>query len=304
MGIFSVLILYLLWSSSFPIGKWLLGFASPVFLTGIRMFFAGALICLFMLIRQKGFPKLSKIQWGSLTLLGFLSIYLSNILEFYGLQSLSAGKTCFIYSLSPFCAALFSYIHFGEKMNKMKWIGMLIGFLGFIPSLDFSSDFSFRFSLPELAVMGAAVTSVYGWILLRVVVKDNEISPLTANGYSMLIGGFFALVHSFFQETWQPIPMATQNIPQVFYGISAMTIISNFICYNLYGLMLKRFTATFLSFFGLLSPIFASFNAWLLLNEPPSIKIFLSTFIVSIGLWIFHRNELKQGYIKSGQIIN
>ncbi len=298
MGIFSVIILYLLWSTSFPIGKWLLTFASPVFLTGFRMFFAGALICLFLLFKDKGIPKLNKKQWLSLSLLGFLSIYLSNVLEFYGLQSLSAAKTCFIYSLSPFCAALFSYIHFGEKMNTMKWIGMAIGFLGFIPSLDFSSDFSLKISLPELAVMGAAIASVYGWILLRVVVKESEISPLVANGYSMLIGGAFALIHSQFIEIWNPIPMDTSNLPKMLTGVAAMTIISNMICYNLYGVMLKRFTATFLSFFGLLSPIFASLNAWILINEPPSIKIFLSTAIVSVGLWIFYKTELKQGYVK------
>jgi drug/metabolite transporter (DMT)-like permease len=298
MGIFSVLLLYSLWSTSFPIGKWLLAFASPVFLTGVRMSFAGILISLFIILKYKRLPNLSKKQWLSLLLLGFLSIYLSNVLEFYGLQSLSAAKTCFIYSLSPFFSALFSYLHFGEKMNKMKWLGMIIGFLGFTPSLDFSSDFSFRLSTPEVAVMGAAVASVYGWTLLRVVVKDNEISPLVANGFSMLFGGIFALTHSVLTESWNPYPMMPNEWPNLLTGVMAMTVISNFICYNLYGLMLKRYTATFLSFFGLLSPIFASLNAWLLINETPSLKIFISTFIVSIGLWIFYRNELKQGYIK------
>ena len=68
-------------------------------------------------------------------LITILSIYLTNILEFWGLQHLSAAKTCFIYSISPFFAAIFSYIHFGEKMNAQKSIGMFIGFLGFIPTI-------------------------------------------------------------------------------------------------------------------------------------------------------------------------
>jgi drug/metabolite transporter (DMT)-like permease len=298
MGILSVISLYLLWSSSFPIGKWLLNYSTPVFLTGFRMFFAGLLIALFILIRNRGLPKLSKKQWLSLGLLGLLSIYLSNVFEFYGLRSLSAAKTCFIYSLSPFLAALLSFIHFGEKMTKAKWAGLMIGFLGFIPSLDLSSDLKFSLSIPEIAVILAVVTSVYGWIILRMMVKENEISPLIANGFSMLFGGMMALGHSFLIETWNPIPMDLKHLPSVFGGIAAMTIISNFICYNLYGMMLKRFTATFLSFFGLLSPIFASFNAWILLNEPPSLKILLSTTIVSFGLWLFYKTELKQGYVK------
>ena len=80
-----------------------------------------------------------------------------------------------------------------------------------------------------------------------------------------------------------------------------MVLISNLICYNLYGVMLKRYTATFLSFMGLLSPIFASISSWALLGEKPSWIIFLSTGVVSLGLWIVYRAELKQGYIVSSK---
>jgi drug/metabolite transporter (DMT)-like permease len=48
---------------------------------------------------------------------------------------------------------------------------------------------------------------------------------------------------------------------------------------------------------GLLSPIFASVNGLIFLDEPISWTILLSTGIVSIGLWIVYRAELKQGYI-------
>jgi len=63
-------------------------------------------------------------------------------------------------------------------------------------------------------------------------------------------------------------------------------------------LMLRRYTATFVSFMGLLSPIFASFSSWILLGEKPSLTIFASTGIVSLGLWLVYSAELKQGYIQ------
>ena len=75
-----------------------------------------------------------------------------------------------------------------------------------------------------------------------------------------------------------------------------MTLISNILCYNLYGYMLKKFTATFVSFMGLLSPIFASLNSWVLIGEPPSLTILISTGVVSLGLFIVYQAELKQGY--------
>lgn len=311
MSILYVIFMYASWSSVFSIGKWTLQYAPPIFLTGSRMVLAAIILLSYLLVRRKESFRLKGKQLLSLLVLAIFSIYLTNILEFWGLQYLSSAKTCFIYSLSPFFAALFSYIHFGEKMNKRKWMGLGLGFLGFIPVLAMQSGsenlyevFSFL-SLPDLAIMGAALFSVYGWVLLRLLVKDSpeekgqSVSPMMANGISMLFGGMMALTHSFFIDSWTPVPVAMDALAPFAKGTLIMTVISNLICYNLYGFLLRKYTATFLSFMGLLSPIFASLNGWLILGEKPSWIIFASTALVGIGLWILYRAELKQGYILS-----
>jgi drug/metabolite transporter (DMT)-like permease len=305
MSIALVVLMYAIWSGVFSLGKIALQYCPPLFLTGFRMALAGCLILLYLGIAKRSSFKLSGKQYLSLGLLACFSIYLTNILEFWSLQYLTAAKTCFIYSLSPFFAALFSYLHFKEKMNKRKWIGFGICFLGFIPVLltqsgaeELLNAFSF-FSWPTLAMVGAALCSVYGWVLLRLFVKDNAISPLMANGTSMVFGGALAFIHSFFVESWAPFPVALSDFAPFLKITLIMTFVFNILCYNLYGMMLKRFTATFLSFVGLLSPIFASLNGWIFLGETPSWTIFLSTGVVSLGLWIVYHAELKQGYILS-----
>jgi drug/metabolite transporter (DMT)-like permease len=310
MSIALTVFMYAIWTSVFSLGKMALVNATPIFLTAARMLFGSGLILGYLAIYKRKALKIQKTEVFSLLLLALFSIYLTNILEFWGLKHLSAAKTCFIYSLSPFFAAFFSYLHFGEKMTRKKWIGMSIGFLGFFPVLfsqkgsdEFMSSIPFL-SLPEIALAGAALCSVYGWVLLRVLVKDTEkqgekaMSPLTANGYSMLLGGLFALITSFFADPWNPLPITDGKGFSVFQGILFMTLISNVLCYNLYGYLLKRFTATFLSFMGLLSPLFASLTSWLLLNERPSWIILCSTSVVILGLWLVYQEELKQGYIK------
>ncbi len=300
MAILVIIFMYAIWSSMFSIAKWSLQFSPPLFLIASRMLLAAVLVLGFLLFFKKSEFKLHFKKYLSLALLGVFSIYLSNIFELWGLQHLSASKTCFIYSLSPFFAALFSYLHFQEKMSPKKWLGMVIGFLGFIPvlfTMGSSQDFLY-ISVADLFVMGAALCAVYGWVLLRLVVKDASISPLMANGISMLFGGMLALSHSYFTENWTPFPIALPQMGKFLLGTLVMTFISSILCYNLYGLMLRKFTATFLSFVGLLSPIFASFNSWVILGEIPSPIIFLSTGIVILGLWLVYQEELKQGYIK------
>ncbi len=308
MQIFLVIFLYAAWSSVFTLGKWTLGFGAPLFLTACRMLFAGALLVGYAWIKQKGKIPLTKMQIASFCLLGVFSIYLTNSLEFWGLQHLSAAKTCFIYSLSPFFSALFSYIHFGEKMNGKKWIGMVIGFCGFLPVLSLQSGEGGLlqnlggFSLAELAVIAAAIFSVYGWVLLRLLVKEKEHSPLIVNGFSMLFGGMLSLIHSLLADSWTPLPLYHMDSSHTWgflQGVISMTLISNILCYNLYGYLLKKYSATFLSFMGLLSPIFASFTSWIFLGESLSPIVFVSTGVLFIGLFLLYQEEKKQGYVLS-----
>lgn len=303
MGIFLAVFMYAAWSSVFSIGKLVLENSPPIFLTGFRMFSAGVILLSYLVIKDRSSLKIGKKQVLPIIALAVFSIYLTNVLELWGLQYLTAAKTCFIYTISPFFAAVFSYFHFGERINFKKLIGMVIGFIGFIPVLRMqtgSEDLFNAFSIiswPELAIIGAALFSVYGWILLRIIVKEQTLSPIYANGYSMLIGGVMAFVHSLFIDSWTPIPVINNHFFPFIRGIVLMIFVSNILCFNLYGYMLKRHTATFLSFMGLLSPIFASINSWIILKETPSWKILFSSSIVSFGLFLIYQAELKQGYI-------
>lgn len=304
MSILIVVTMYALWSSVFSFGKMALEVSPPLFLTSARMLLAGVILFGFLALFKRSSLKFSPKLLIPLALYGFLGMYLTNAFEFWSLQHLSAAKTCFLYSLSPFMAALFSYLHFGEKMNARKWLGMGIGMAGIMPVLAIQTGSEgligglFFFSWPELAMIAAVLCSSYGWILLRLLVKDSAVAPSLSNSIGMLIGGLFALGHSLAVESWSPLPVAASALPSFAQGIILMTLISNIICSNLMGFVLKRFTATFVSFMGLLSPLFASLNSWLILGEAPSLVILTSTGIVSLGLWLVYSAELKQGYIR------
>jgi drug/metabolite transporter (DMT)-like permease len=297
--------LFATWSSVFTIGKMTVTHCPPLLLTSSRMILSGILIITYLLIRKKSFFKLKKKQILPIIILAILSMYLTNALEFWGLKHLSAGKTSFIYSLTPFFAALFSYIHFKEKMNLRKWGGMIIGFLGIIPAMYIKTGSENTtgglgiFSWAELAIVGATLFSIYGWVLLRLLVKDSKLSPLVVNGSSMLLGGILALIHSLCVESWTPFPVTPDHMSGFIKGTLLMTFISNIVCYNVYGYLLKKYTATFLSFVGLLSPFFASLSEWVFLKQTPSWGILSSSLIVVFGLWIVYKEELKQGYINT-----
>jgi drug/metabolite transporter (DMT)-like permease len=297
-----VILLYALFAAVFTIGKAGLEFAQPFFLVGSRMLLAGLLMLAYqILFRRKSFFAFfasNKSTLWKVVRLALFNIYLTNVFEFWGLKYLTSYKTCFIYSLSPFFSALFSYFFMSEKMSMRKWVGLIVGSVGFLPILlnETSSEELtgqlFFFSWAEIAVMAAALSAVYGWILLKQLVKENECSPFMVNGLSMTIGGVFALIHSLLVEDWNPIPV---NQMQPFLECTfALILISNLICYNLYGFLLRRFSATFISFAGFITPLFSAFFGWYYLSELITWPFYLSALIVFLGLFTFYQEELKQ----------
>lgn len=294
---FYVFLLYALFASVFIVSKAGLTVTQPLFFVGSRMFLAGFLLITYQLFNKKESFSFNKKTWGRIILLSLFCVYFTNAFEFWGLQYLTSSKTCFIYSLSPFLSALVSYLFLSEKLTQKQWIGLAIGFCGFIPVLvtqtaaEESAGQFFLFSWAELSVILGVICSVYGWIVLKQLVSEHQLSPLTANGFGMLIGGVLALIHSYAVETWDPFPFSDTT---VYIECSILLIvISNLICYNLYGSLLKSYSATFISFAGLTTPLFAALFGWIILGEVVTWPFYLSFMIVVAGLFIYDQEELR-----------
>lgn len=303
-----VFLLYALFAMVFTVAKYGLEYVQPFFLVGVRMLLAGGMLLSFLYFFDRKNFVFRWSSWKRFFLLGLTAIYLCNAFEFWGLQYLSSAKTCFIYSLSPFASALLSYWLLSERMSRLKWLGLLIGFIGFIPifamggpqEAGVENAFLF-FSWPELSVTLAAVAAVYGWIVLRQLVRDEGYSPLMANGVSMVIGGALSLTHSFFTENWDPVPV-TEYKPFL-ESMALQIIISNILAYNLYGYLLKHFSAPFMSFAGFSTPFFTVAISWLTLGETVGWGFWISSMVVLAGLGMFYVEELReQGVHKEEEV--
>jgi drug/metabolite transporter (DMT)-like permease len=299
---FFVFLLFALFASVFAVSKEALLHASPFFLVGVRMMVAGALLFIILAWKKELNLRLSFSCWKNIILLAIFNIYLTNVFEFWGLQYLTSFKTCFLYSLSPFLSAVTSFLVLDEKMSPKKWLGFFIGFAGFIPILfsqtneEESAGALLYFSWAELSVLAAVFFSSYGWTLLRKIVQKDQLSPLLANSLSMLIGGALATCHSLLKEPWTPVPVV-DFLP--FLATSAfLIIVSNGICYNLAGFLLKRFSATFMSFAGLTTPLFCALLGYFIHGERTHLPFWASYSIVVLGLVVFYQEEREAKWQK------
>lgn len=295
---FLTILLYALFASLFGLSKDTLNYSEPFFLIGSRMFFAGIMLLSYEFLIAKRRITITPSHLIPLFLLAFLNIYLTNIAEIWGIQHMDSAKACLIYSLSPFLAAAVAYFVLKETLNAKKWLGLIIGFTGLIPVFvsqspnERASGLIGFISLAELSLLLAVFCSVYGWILLKKLISHYHYTPLIANGISMTLGGGFALLHSYFLgESWTPFPVSDTG--KFLQNTLVMCIISNVICYNLYGFLLKRYSATFMSLAGLTTPFFAAFFGWYFLHEHISWHYFASCAIFGTGLLLFYQEELR-----------
>lgn len=296
LNLLLVLTVFCCFGLMFSVSKMALMEAPPLALTAIRMFLAGLLLLTYQGIANPKKLIIRKQDWPKIFLLAILSFYLTNVLEYWGLQSLSAAHACFIYSLTPFFTAIVGYFFEGEKMTPFKWLGMSIGLSAMVPVLmidDPHTTLGFSIiSMAELAVMASTLCSVFGWLILKSLARSRgDHGLISCNGLSMLFAGLICFVHTTIQNPSNPLPI--RNWPNFLLFVSLMILLSNVISYNLYGYLLKKFSATFMAFAGLTTPLFASLWGKILLKEAIPDNFFLSLAAITLGLTIFYREEWK-----------
>lgn len=290
-----VFIMYALFGSIFSVGKIGLAASQPYFLTGTRMLLAGGLMFGYFCWRDFKSFKLSQLDWTLIFLVAFFNVFITNAFEFWGLQYMSAGKTCLIYSLSPFAAALIAYFFGTEKMTEKKWLGLFVGFLSFCPMMlgPWLSGATQETNKWELIAEGAlvisAITAVIGWTFVRKLTIEKQTPPLLVNSISFLLAGGVCLFTSLALETWEPLPVF--EWPDFLLSLCYIVVIHNMICYSIYASSLKKFSVTFMAFAGLSNPLFAAFFGWLFLGETIAHSFWLAFVGVLSGLYLFYREE-------------
>jgi drug/metabolite transporter (DMT)-like permease len=292
--VFLVVLLYAILALTFTIAKISLEFAKPFFLVGFRMILAGGIMLLFTYFfkRNKFYIKKSDI-WLFIKVAIF-HIYLVYIPDIWSLQYLSSSKSNLIYSATPFIAALLSYILLKEKLKFKKFLGMLIGLAGLIPILLTQTDIRetgmefFSVSFPEIVLLIAVISGAYAWFIVKKLL-DKGYSLLMINGFSMLLGGFWALITAFFVEG------INKNSIFDFWPFLGWTLllifVANIVFYNFYGWLLKRYSITFVTSAGFLSPVFGAFYGYFFLSETISWHYYVSLIAIIIGLFVFYREE-------------
>ena len=308
-----VFILYMFFASTFTFGKAALLYIKPFLLVGIRMIVGGILLLGYQKIRRIPW-QLHWDDWKLLARIIVFHIYVPFMCEFWSLTQVISSKACLIFNLSPFVTALLSIWYMQPYMlSYVQWYGLIIGFFGLLPLVYAQTPLEFTLfsfiSLQEVSLFIAVISSAYAWLVFKDL-TTKQYSPVTINGFGMLFGGIAALLTSFIIEGVPQIhypivshdillPYVQSIVPFVYIPIvlasiyiGLLILISNIICYNLYGFLLNKYSPTLISFAGFTTPLFAVLFGLIVLGEVITWHFFVALSASTLGLYLFYRDEL------------
>jgi drug/metabolite transporter (DMT)-like permease len=293
-----VIILYALFGFTFTLGKIVLSYATPLFVVATRMTIGGWALAGYAWYKHRMRCIPSRQDAWTMIQFMFFGIYFFYCTRSWALQYLTTTKAALLFNLSPFFTALFSYLLHKERLTWTKALGLSLGFLGMVPVLldnpaaEASVGSLFNISIPEIAIIVAVAALSYSMLLMQRLVRHRACHPIMINAFSMSTGGVLALATSWAVQEVMVKPDQLINFVAV---ITLQIIVSNFLCSNLQGFLLKIYSPTFMALASFISPLSAALYGRFLLGEHMGPYFIVSFAMVVIGLAIYYQDEIRHG---------
>ena len=262
---------FALWGSSMVAMKLVLGHADPWTVACLRIL--PAALAMVLLLPIAGIPlAVARGDWGWLALFSLVDVSCAQGLLSAGLQTTGAGLSSVLIDTQPLLVALLARQVFGEAINPVGWLGLLMG-LGGVACLGLPEPLLQNLWLQGPAVvgdlswnggtallLGSAVSMACGAVLCRFAARQSHVLSVTA--WHLLLGGLPLLGIS----AWQGSALQTL-LPQDWWLMAYASGGGTALGYGLFFWFVTRRELTGFTALTFLTPVFALACGWLVQDE-------------------------------------
>lgn len=232
--------------------------------------------------------KFTGKQWLFIALIGSLGYYASSLLDFLGLQYVSAGIERLILFIYPTLVLLFSSLIFGDKIKRIQWIAVAVTYAGlllaFVGEANVSGDQK-DFYLGSALIFACAITfALY-------IVGSGKLIPVVGaakyNSYAMTFACLSVLAHYFITSEESLFNLDSQ----VYIYSIAMALLGTVIPSYLVTEGIKRVGSDNAAIIGSVGPVSTIIQANIFLNEPILAVQIAGTVLILVGVLIISRGK-------------
>lgn len=224
-------------------------------------------------------PALSKADSLRVVALGFLGYYLSSMLDFMGLQYITAGLERLILFLTPSFVLLMTAVFLKRHITTRQWLAMTVAYAGIF--LVFAHDLNQggqQVWLGAGLVFGAAVS--YATYLLGSGELLQRVGSMRLVAYAMCVSSFICLIQFILIR-----PMSALIQPAPVWGLSLFNAVFCTILPVVMTMMaIARIGAPSASQAGMIGPVSTILLGALMLGEPITLWQLAGSGLVMVGI--------------------
>jgi len=271
------LIAVIFWGMSFVASKAALAQVSPVTLIMVR--FAIGSVMLLLIVRKM--PP--RDAWPTLMLMGFVGIFVHQLLQAYALTMTTATHTGWLIGIIPIWSAILAAVFLGERFGIIKLAGLLGGFAGALLVVT-RGDFSGRvLQLPSTRGDLLILASTLNWAIYSTLGHRTirRLGPKVAMTGAMLAGSLMLLPFFVAGKGWLELPRVTVNgwLAILFLGVGCSGL-----GYLLWSNAVEKVELSRVAMLLYLEPIVTFATAMVILHEPVSVTAVAGGVLVLVSV--------------------
>ena len=290
-------VLALIWSSAFFNIKIATYSYGPVMISFLRIFF-GAIpvvaLCLYKKIKIEAFSK----DWYWFAAIGIINLVIPFFLIAYGIQKVQSNLAAILMATTPLSATVLAHFFtINEKINFIKILGVLVGFLGIF--FLFSDNILINennFISAVLILVGSTFYVIGGVLTLKVSNKENENVTSSILIWATIFILPISLILSYFNPS--EALMFKQDLHLSHRLDSTLSVIylgtiPTGIAWLIRFRILKNNGLVFQAQVAYLIPIFGVILGYIFLKELITPKVLIALLAVIIGIYLVKRSSIQ-----------
>ncbi|MBS4189050.1 DMT family transporter [Bacillus sp. FJAT-49705] len=285
----ALLLLSIIWGTSFLFIKILLVDLEPSAIVFGRCLFGFITLAFFSLVKQNNIPY-KELPYLKLVIVGFLNNALPWLLISTGQTKITSSLASIINATTPIWTLIIGSIFFGSVLRRNQWIGIAIGFIGiFIISNLKSGDILSGHFTGVLFMLGAAICYGTGTHLTKKYL--GNVSTLHISLFTLLAATVLSFIMMMVSAPESVYAFTESNIIFSLIGLGSL---GSGIAYLLYYYLVKEGSPEFASLVTYLVPASAIMWGAFLLGEEIHFTMIIGLLIIFIGVYVTSIKEKKK----------
>ncbi|APG65590.1 permease [Tenacibaculum todarodis] len=280
-----LIILSLVWGSSFILMKKALISLSPIQLAALRTIIAAVFV---IIVGHKNLKKIKKRHWKYIVFSALVGTFIPAFLFAFAIKGIDSSIASILNSLTPFNTFIIGALVFGFAFQKNQLTGILVGLIGTIililKGADLNPDQNYWYALlPIIASIGYA----FNVNIIKKHLYDLNALTITTGHFILVIVP--ALVVLSFTGFFTEFELNSETKPALFY-IIILAFFGTAIAKVMFNEMVHISTPIFASSVTYLIPIVAVI--WGIIDgEKLSLIQLIAGVIILFGVWLVNRKK-------------